>query len=90
MISRLRAEVLLDMPYGVVLEPPLLKVSSSTLATSVLSSLSEDENIFTLRDVLNLTREEFLAGNPCGVDCLEALISAIKELGFEGEKCPLL
>lgn len=81
MISSLRAEELLKMPFYPVLEPAIIRVGSSDIATRILSSLAESD-VYIFEDVLNLTDEEFLSIATCGQECLEVLKSAIKSLGF--------
>ena len=83
LISRLRAEEILYMPFACVLEPALRKVSNHSDTNTVLSSLSEMTSVFTLYDVLQLTKEQFLSETSCGEDCLNKLLAAIKLLGFE-------
>lgn len=82
MISKLRAEELLKLPFYTVLEPTLIRISSLESSTRVLSSLSDMPGIYTFEDVLNITDEFFASQSLCGEECLQYLKDAIKALGF--------
>lgn len=82
MISKLRAEELLKLPFYTVLEPTLIRISSLESSTRVLSSLSDMPGIYTFEDVLNITDEFFTSQSLCGEECLQYLKDAIKALGF--------
>lgn len=82
MISKLRAEELLKLPFYTVLEPTLIRISSLESSTRLLSALSDMPGIYTFEDVLNITDEFFTSQSLCGEDCLQHLKDAIKALGF--------
>ena len=80
MISAIRAEELKSMPFAIVLEPALTKVSSADMATKTISALSEIPGVYLFEDVLNLTKDSF-SGTSCA-SCFEVLQEAVKQLGF--------
>lgn len=85
MISSLRLEEILRMPFATVLEPVLTKVAGPAQAAVIINHLSDMPGVYVTEDVLNLTPEQFLLKNKCGEICLKHLQNAFKELGL-GEK----
>ena len=80
MISAIRAEELKSMPFAIVLEPAITKVSSVDTATKTIAALSEIPGVYLFEDVLNLTRDSF-SSTSCEA-CFETLQAAVKHLGF--------
>lgn len=79
MISKQRAEELLKMPFALVLEPAITKVSSAEVATQAIAALSEMPGIYLFEDVVNLAPKD-LDVSGFKKECFNALKQAIKLL----------